>query len=201
MRVLVGSFVLAANVLLGGAPAAAQGVSWGVKGGVNFATLSADGEPKPEFQYRIGLIAGGFFTWPMGSHLDVQPELLFSQQGATLDAFGADSTIKTDYLVAPILVRYKLNSSGRGLVLFGGPSLAFKVSANATADFGGGSVSDDISDEIESFDFGLVFGAGWEAGRLSIEGRYTWGLSRINVDQADPQTMHRVIAVLAGVRF
>ena len=98
-------------------------------------------------------------------------------------------------------MRYKLNSSGRGLVLLGGPSLAFKVSENATADFGGGSVSDDISDEIESFDFGLVFGAGWEAGRLSIDGRYTWGLSRINVDQADPQTMHRVIAVLAGVRF
>ncbi len=84
-------------------------------------------------------------------------------------------------------MRYKLNSSGRGLVFFGGPSLAFKVSANATADFGGGSVSDDISDEIESFDFGLVFGAGWEAGRLSIDGRYTWGLSRINVDEADPQ--------------
>ena len=50
----------------------------------------------------------------MGSHLDVQPEVLFSQQGATFDAFGADSAIKTDYLVAPILVRYKLNSIGPG---------------------------------------------------------------------------------------
>ncbi len=81
MRVLVGSFVLVANVLLGGAPAAAQGVSWGVKGGVNFATLSVDEEPKPEFQYRIGLIAGGFFTWPMGSHLDVQPEAALQPAG------------------------------------------------------------------------------------------------------------------------
>jgi hypothetical protein len=202
MRVLFGSLVLVASVLLGGAPAAAQGLNWGVKGGVNFATLSVDEEPKPEFQYRIGLIAGGFVTWPMASHLDVQPEALFSQQGATFDALGAGSTIKTDYLVIPILVRYKLNSSGRGLVLFAGPSLAFKLSANATADFGGGSVTDDISDEIESFDYGLVFGGGWEAGRLSIDGRYTWGLSRINADEAIPQkTMHRVIAVLAGVRF
>ena len=63
-------------------------------------------------------------------------------------------------------------------------------------------MTDDIGDEIESFDYGLVFGAGWEAGRLTIDGRYTWGLSRINVDEADPQkTMHRVIAVLAGIRF
>ena len=202
MRVVVGLVVLVAVVLLGGAPASAQGVSWGVKGGVNFATLSVDEEPKPEFQYRIGLIAGGFVTWPLGSHLDVQPEALFSQQGTTLDELGATSTIKTDYLVTPILVRYKLNSSGRGLVLFAGPSLGFKLTANATADFGDGSVTDDIGDEIESFDYGLVFGGGWEAGRLSIDGRYTWGLSRINVDEADPQkTMHRVIAVLAGIRF
>ena len=202
MHVVVGSLVLVAIVVLGGAPTAAQGVSWGVKGGVNFATLNVDEEPTPEFQYRIGVIAGGFFTWPMGSHLDVQPEALFSQQGATLDAFGTGSTIKTDYLVAPILVRYKVHSSGRGLVFFAGPSLGFKLSANATADFGDGSVSDDISDEIESFDFGLAFGAGWEIGRLSIDGRYTWGLSRINTDEADPQkTMHRVIAILAGVRF
>ncbi len=127
MRVLFGSLVLVAIVLLGGAQAAAQGVSWGVKGGVNFATLSVDEEPTPEFQYRIGVIAGGFFTWPMGSHLDVQPEALFSQQGATFDAFGAGSTIKTDYLVAPILVRYKLNSSGRGLAFFAGPSLSFQA--------------------------------------------------------------------------
>ena len=42
MRVLFGSLVLVAIVLLGGAQAAAQGVSWGVKGGVNFATLSVD---------------------------------------------------------------------------------------------------------------------------------------------------------------
>ena len=202
MRVLVGSVVLVVVILFGSAPAAAQEVSWGVKGGVNFATLSVDEEPKPEFQYRIGLIAGGFFTWPMGLHLDVQPEALFSQQGATFDALGAGSTIKTDYLAIPILVRYKLKSSGSGLVLFAGPSLAFKLRANATADFGGGSVTDDIGDEIESFDYGVVFGAGWEAGRLSIDGRYTWGLSRVNVDETDPQkTMHRVIAVLAGVRF
>jgi len=101
-------------------------------------------------------------------------------------------------------VRYKLNSSGRGLVLFAGPSLGFKLTANATADFGGGSVTDDISDDIESFDYGLVFGAGWEAGRLTIDGRYTWGFSRLGVDEDEAgsqKTTHRVIAILAGVRF
>ena len=89
------------------------------------------------FGYRIGLIAGGFFTWPIGSHLDVQPEGLFSQQGATVDASGVDSvTIKFDSIVIPILVRYKLRSTGQGLVIFGGPSLGFKLKAKATANVG-----------------------------------------------------------------
>ena len=119
----------------------------------------------PEFKYRIGLIAGGFLTWPLGSHLDVQPEVLFSQQGASLDSIGLESaTIKTDYLVAPILVRYKLRPSNRGLVLFAGPSLGFKLSAKATAESGDQGFTEDISDEVEKLDYGVVFGGGWGIG-------------------------------------
>jgi len=114
---------------------------------------------------------------------------------------GVDSEIKTDYLVTPILVRYRLQSSGSGLVLFGGPSLGFKLSAKSVSEFGDFTSEDDISDEIESVDYGVVFGAGWEAGRLTIDGRYTWGLSNISTREDDPKTQHRVISVLAGVRF
>lgn len=198
MRVLSGAVVL---VVLWSSQATAQESSWGVKGGVNFATASSEEDPGIAFDYRIGLVAGGFFTWPIGSHLDLQPEALYSQQGATIDVLGVDSTIKTDYLVTPILVRYKLRSTGRGLVLFAGPSLGFKLSAKAESEFGGLTAEDDISDDIESFDYGVVFGAGWEAGRYSIDGRYTWGLSNISAREDDPNTQHRVIAVLAGVRF
>jgi Outer membrane protein beta-barrel domain len=199
MRILSG---MCALILLCGSNVAAQEASWGVKGGVNLATLNSDQDPGPEFKYRIGFIAGGFFTWPLGSHLDVQPEVLFSQQGASLDSIGLESvTIKTDYLVAPILVRYKLRPTG-GLVLFAGPSLGFKLSAKATAESGDQGFTEDISDEIESFDYGVAFGGGWESGRLTIDGRYTWGLSTIGKDGENPEnTGHRVIAVLAGVRF
>jgi hypothetical protein len=200
MRVLSGVFVF---VLLCGSQALAQEASFGVKGGVNLATLSSNEDPGPEFKYRIGVIAGGFFTWPMGSRLDLQPEVLFSQQGASFDVTGFDSvTIKLDSLVAPILVRYKLRSSGGGLVLFGGPSLGFNLSAKAVSKSSGRTTTDDIGDDIESFDYGVVFGAGWEAGRFTIDGRYTWGLSEIGKDEDDPEkTTHRVIGILAGIRF
>jgi hypothetical protein len=200
MRVLSGVLVL---VLLCGSHAMAQETSWGVKGGVNLATLSSDQDPGPDFKYRIGLVAGGFFTWPLGARLDLQPEGLFSQQGAKLSDTAVDATIKIDSFVAPILVRYRLRPSGGGLVFFAGPSLGFKLSAKGVAEAGGEKTTVDIGDEIKSFDYGVVFGAGWEAGRLTMDGRYTWGLSRIGVDldEDSDKTTHRVIAVLAGVRF
>ena len=198
MRVLSGVFVL---VLLCASQANAQQASWGVKGGVNLATLSSD-DPGTDFKYRIGLVAGGFFTWPLGAHLDLQPEGLFSQQGAKLSDTTVDATIKIDSFVMPILVRYKLRPSGRGLVFFAGPSLGFKLSAKVTAEADGEKTNDDIGEDVESFDYGVVFGAGWEASRFSIDGRYTWGLSRLGVNEDDSnKTTHRVIAVLAGVRF
>ena len=183
--------------------ASAQGPSFGVKGGVNFATLSAETDPGPDFGYRIGLIAGGFFTWPMGSHLDVQPEGLFSQQGATVEGSGVDHiTIKLDSIVVPVLVRYKLRPTGQGLILFGGPSVGFNVKAKASASIGDQEITDDFSDEVESVDYALVFGAGWESGRFLIDGRYTWGLSVLSNDPDDAdQTRHRVVAVMAGFRF
>jgi len=198
MRLLSAGVVL---VVLWAPQAIAQESSWGVKGGVNFATLDSGEGPDIPFEYRLGLVAGGFVTWPIGSHLDIQPEALYSQMGATLEVLGVDSEIKTDYLVTPILVRYRLQSSGSGLVLFGGPSLGFKLSAKSVSEFGDFTSEDDISDEIESVDYGVVFGAGWEAGRLTIDGRYTWGLNNISTREDDPKTQHRVISVLAGVRF
>ena len=185
------------------APAIAQGPTFGVKGGINFATLTADTDPGPDFGYRIGLVAGGFFTWPIASHLDVQSEGLFSQQGATVESSGVDHiTIKFDSIVVPVLVRYKVRPTGQGLVFFGGPSIGFSVKAKASASIGDQEITDDFSDEVESVDYGVVFGAGWESGRFLIDARCTWGLSVLSNDADDAdQARHRVIGVMAGVRF
>jgi hypothetical protein len=184
-------------------PAFAQGSSFGVKGGVNFATLSAETDPGPDFGYRTGLVAGGFFTWPIASHLDLQPEGLFTQQGATIKGSGLEHvTIKLDSIVVPVLVRYRLRPAGQGLVLFAGPSIGFNVQAKAAAGAGDLEVTDDFKDQVEDVDYGLVFGGAWESGRFLIEGRYSWGLSVLSNDPDDAdQTRHRVISVMAGFRF
>jgi Outer membrane protein beta-barrel domain len=87
--------------------------------------------------------------------------------------------------------------------VFAGPSLAFKLNADATGEFLGMSEDQDIDDDVESFDFGLVIDAGIEVGRLTFDGRYTWGLSNINSDPAqdDVDVKNRVFSLLVGFRF
>ncbi len=76
------------------------------------------------------------------------------------------------------------------------------MKAKATADVGDQSITDDFRDDVEDVDYGVVFGAGWEGGRFLLDARYSWGLSVLSTDPNDAdQAKHRVISVLAGVRF
>jgi hypothetical protein len=192
--------VLAGAVVgIAGGRAAAQGLEYGAKGGVNVATLALHESVPVSFDNRIGLVAGGFVTWPLGSRVSVQPEVLFSQKGATFDDTGAAGRIELDALDVPILVRYRF---GR-LIAFGGPSLGFTLRARQVLEFGDEEESVDIRDDIESLDFGIAAGAAYEAGRISVEGRYTFGLTNLNTVSVDEEALvkTRVIAVLVGYRF
>lgn len=190
----------------GGSVAMAQGVSGGVKAGVGFATLSEDSSQDVDLDSRKGIVAGGFVTWPVGERFGVQLEGLFTQKGAAFDQAGITGTTKLDYFEVPLLFvasTAPLHSKGTSLQFFGGPSIAFKVSAKGTGSFEGETTDVDIPDEaIEGVDLGVVVGAGVTFGHLLIEGRYTVGLSNINGDTSDPtKVKNRSLAVLAGVRF
>jgi opacity protein-like surface antigen len=201
MRLATSVLVL---LLVGGASTASAQAGWGVKGGVNFANLHfEDADDDVNMDNRIGFVGGVFITLPAGAHFDVQPEFLYSQKGSSIDELGVSAKTKIDYAEIPILFRYRsapVNQSA--FVLFGGPSMGFKVSAKATAEFDGQTESEDIDEFVESFDFGIVFGAGFETGRFVLDGRYTWGLSNLNKDETDPTNVkNRVISLMAGVRF
>ena len=197
--------VLTALILVGGASAAAaQDVAYGVKAGVNFATLSYDPDAEADLGTRVGLVVGGFVSMPLGARLSLQPEVLFSQKGQTAEGMGVTAKIKLDYLEVPVLVTYALSrSAGRGFYILAGPSIAFKLSAEASATFGDQEVDDDdIGDEIEDFDFGVVFGAGMDFGRLTVDGRYTLGFTNLSIDTEDAaKVKNRAISILAGIRF
>jgi hypothetical protein len=203
MRLLSCLIATAVAFLAGESAAMAQGVTGGVKGGVNFATLSFDPDPDLDTGVRLGLVVGGFATFPIGARLAVQPEALFSQKGTSIDEAQVDGKIKIDYLDVPLLLKYSTaGSNGTSVFFFGGPSVGFKLNASASGTSGGETVEIGLSDEeVKSFDFGVVFGAGVQFGRVSIDGRYTLGLTNINNESDTEKLKTRALAVLAGVRF
>jgi hypothetical protein len=195
----LGSVVLTV-LLLTASSAHAQGSTWGAKGGVNLATISSDPE-SANFDFRVGVIAGGYFTWPLGSRIEIQPEVLFSQQGAKAGENDLAGTIAFDMLNVPLLVKYRLAPPGHGLAIYGGPSIGLTLRARASSEFGDQKVDIDISDEIAKTDFGVAAGAMFEKGRLSFDGRYTFGLTNLDKDGDEGTLKSRVISALVGYRF
>jgi hypothetical protein len=191
-------------LLRGGAPACAQGFDWGVKGGVNVATVKIDGEDGgPKLDSRIGLVAGVFATLPLTSWLDLQPEALYAMKGGRLDLDGVESTLALDYIDVPVLARIvKRGAGARRYYAAGGPSFGFRVRARSRVDFGSSTEDIDVADSIERADLGVAFGGGLEAGALVIDGRYTLGLKDVDKDKSDSvKVTNRAFSITLGFRF
>jgi len=181
-------------------PAPAQGLDFGVKGGVNVANVDLSGdEGAPSFDPRIGLVAGGFVRMPLTSWLAVQGEGLYAEKGARFVDTGVDAKLLLTYLEVPVLARIRLS---RLFYATAGPAMGFLLQAKARTRFSGATEDIDVSDDVQSFDFGIAMGGGVELGRLIFDGRYTLGLRDADKDTTDTSTMkNRTLSFTAGFRF
>ena len=199
------SMVLAVVFVSSGAALAQeQPAAVGLKAGVNLANLNFEGDGETvSLDQRKGVVGGLFVVWPANSRFALQTEALYSQKGAQMEEGGDSAKIKLDYIDVPVLARISSPlSRGTSFHAFAGPSFGFRVSAKSESSFDGEEESEDIDDDVERFDLGLVAGAGVEMGRFVIDGRYTWGLSNINkIESDDVKIKNRVFAVMAGIRF
>lgn len=195
---------VALSTIIGGAgPAAAQELGYGVKAGVNLASIAQDPDSGADTGIKLGLVAGGFVSWPLGDNLSIEPEVLFSQKGQKVEALAASGKATINYLEMPISAKYAFGQpGGRRFFVFGGPSIGLKLSAEASATFGDQDIDEDIGDEIKTVDFGVTAGAGMMFDRFAVDGRYTFGLTNLNVDEVfEAKAKNRVLSILVGVRF
>lgn len=207
MRILAAVMCL---VLAGGvASAAAQERQFGAKAGPSLGVLAlAADEPGEDYDRRIAVAGGGFAVLPVRRHIAIQIEALFNPKGAKLEDvdLGATATLLLDYLEFPVLARIHGPATGP-LHFFGGPYVGIRVGATRQiASSGPGFTAgsrENMGDEVERMDVGLVAGAGIDRGRrLVIDGRYAWGLATVNSDTSDGLRFHhRVLTIMAGFRF
>jgi hypothetical protein len=165
--------------LIGSSSLQAQStIGKGIKAGLNLASFNGTGADAIKATTKTGFCVGGFLQFGLSKEAFLQPEVLYVSKGADGSIAGESGTVSVDYLEIPVLIKYKVNPQEKtSFNLFAGPALAFKMSAKIS----GGGYSQDVSSDVNSTDFSLVFGAGadfgLDNGSITIDARYDLGLS------------------------
>lgn len=177
--------VLLLLVLICGVSAAQAQIKFGVKAGANFADL--DGITL-DTKMRTGFHFGAVLEVKLPGSLALQPELLYSSQGAKVNSAAFDD-IQYDYLTVPVMVKYYLIKDIINIEL--GPQFSFLVNDNV-----------DFADS-NTFDFAAAGGVGIDLGdHLFLQGRYVLGLTSASTDALrNADTKNKVIQLSVGYKF
>ncbi|TDE45858.1 PorT family protein [Flavobacterium rhamnosiphilum] len=168
----------------------AQLVKFGIKAGLNYAnqtgsdiTINGSNYNKDAItSYHAGLVAEIKLT----DGFSVQPELLYSTQGASYENAGEEFKNELGYLSIPVLAKFHLNKT---VSLDLGPQASFLLSERKNAN---------IKDP-ETFEFGLAGGLGLNITKnFFLQGRYVLGLTEAS---KDAEVKNSVVQVSAGFTF
>jgi hypothetical protein len=162
--------ILSAVVVLAVHAAIAQhsNVQFGVKGGVNISNFNDDAVNS---EGKVGLNFGGLAHIHITRQFAVQPEVVFSMQGAE---FPNNVKSKLNYINVPVLGQFMF---GDGFRVQTGPQLGILVSAENKLN----DVETDNDNYYKSTDFGWSFGAGYLSKTgLGVDARYNLGISDIS---------------------
>lgn len=133
--------------------ASAQGVSGGLKFGLNLANQTISSSEIDGFtvspSFRPSIHAGGYLTAMLSEKFGVQPEILFSGQGYKQNSV----TVAVNYITVPVLLRYNFTDL---FSIHAGPQIGVLMSAKAKGD----GESEDIKEYLKSTDVGVAAGIG-----------------------------------------
>jgi len=168
---------LLATLLIGFSTASyAQGLHFGIKGGLNFADLNGgDINVDSRTSFHIGAVLEA----RLSDNFAIQPEAIYSSQGAKL---GSDD-LKLDYINIPVMADIKLIKS---LSLHVGPQFGFNIS------------EDNINDP-KTFDLGGAAGLELKILKFFAQARYNFGLTDVAEGAGSPK--NAVFQLSVGFNF
>lgn len=155
----------------------AQDVNIGIKGGLNSYTIG--GDDTEDVNSKLGFNLGLLGHIHLSERFGLQPEIVYSTQGAKANDGNGDLKLNLDYINVPVLFQYMYDN---GFRIHAGPQLGFLTSAKAKGD----GVSVDIKDSFNSIDFALSIGASYvdPSSGFGVDARYNHGISNINEDDS-----------------
>ena len=181
-----------------------EALQLGVRAGYNLSNLSGDLADEIDTKSLSGFHIGLFTEFPVAPRFSIQPEVMYSTQGAKFEGLGSEATLRTQYLNVPVLAKFYV---AEGFNLQAGPQIGFLTGAEYQMD---GADDIDVSDNMKGTDFGLLFGAGYKVAQgVTIDARYNMGLSNTldedaNFDEGvgtDQEWKNGVFQVGIGYQF
>lgn len=177
----------------------AQNVTYGVKAGTNISSYVTNYGPF-DYKYKIGFQVGGFVKVPLADRIFLQPELLYSLQGARFDLYllqltnvpGTDNPLFADgsstgrvnesTMVLPIMFKYYFTNQFNVEL---GPQVDYLFKIKSKID--GYTNSDENSirsdDDANEFNFGVNLGLGYDFNdNLGLGLRYNYGFNHLHSD-------------------
>ncbi|MDI1315836.1 porin family protein [Flavobacterium sp.] len=156
------TFLVVTFVLFTTLSSNAQKIKFGVKAGLNLSDLNGITGYSSRASYHFG----GVLEIKAIQNLSIQPEFLYSTQGAKADN-AAFKDINYDYLTVPVLAKFYLITDK--LSLDAGPQFSFLLDNTNVAI---------VNSSANRFDFGVVGGLSVNVTKhVFVQGRYVIGLS------------------------
>lgn len=158
----------------------ANAQNFGFKGGYNYSSFNGDVAKDNTLKGLSGFYVGALLELPLGDVISIQPEVIYSRQGAVweqkdiLGEFKKD--LKLDYLNIPVMAKVNLGP----LFLQGGVQFGFLVGKpEVSYTRGAQRVTEKVDkDAYASFDFGVGAGLGVNLSQhFFVEARYTHSLT------------------------
>lgn len=184
-------FSLLALAALLAAPAALAQTTFGLRAGLNVATIIPDSDTDlVDRGAKLGFVGGVFAEVPLTSAFAVQPEVLYTQKGVSRDESG-EPDIGVDYLEVPVLAKVALPVSPLlDLDVYAGPALAIKLGND-----------DEVSTvRYNSTNLGVAVGVGVASGPFGVDARYTFSVADATEGEAN-DFRHHVVGLTGVYRF
>lgn len=181
-----------------GSNAQSMTVSFGVKGGVNLATINGDIESPDS---RINFHAGVTAEFPVAEIFSIQMEALYSGQGAEFEYEGSDgdkAELQLDYINVPVLAKFYIF---KGFSVEAGPQFSFllndEIDSNPNSNSGDSPTP--FRDSLKTFEFGVAGGLTFQTDLgLFATARYIQGITDIADDM---NVQNAVFQIGLGYKF
>ncbi|MEI6947613.1 porin family protein [Paraflavisolibacter sp. H34] len=146
----------------------------GVKGGLNLSSIKGLGASSSS---KAGLHLGLLSHLHIAPEWSLQPEVMYSNQGATYKSGGEEHNLALHYINIPIQLQYMFNN---GFRLQTGPQLGLLVDVTDKVD-GEDQTTHLTSDYFKVPDVSWTFGTSYLTySGFGLDARYNLGLSKIN---------------------